>query len=78
MKIQGIIRVAVGKYEVRVFLNEPDDFQYQQPGITDVEIAVHRHQDLPMVDLCTKLFENQKVYAVEVIGWDKNGVRVER
>jgi len=78
MKVQSIIRVAVGKYVARVFLEESEDFQYNQLGISDVEIVMHRHQDLPMMELVKKLLENEKIRAVEITSWDNNGVRVER
>lgn len=78
MKIQSIIRVAVGKYEIKVFLNEDDDFEYQQLGFTDLEMLIRKHEDLPMVELTRRILDNPKVAAVEIISWDKNGVRVER
>lgn len=78
MKIQSIIRVAIGKYEVKVFLNEGDDFEYQQLGFTDLEMLIRRYEDLPMVELTRRILDNPKVAAVEIISWDKNGVRVER
>lgn len=73
MKVQSIIRVAVGQYEVRVFTEQRETL-----GITDIEIAVHREQDLSMMQLAEKLLENKTILAVEIIGWDRNGVRVER
>jgi hypothetical protein len=78
MKVQSVVRVAVGKYEVRVFLEESVNFQYTQLGVTDMEIVIHRNQDLPMMELAQKLLDNQKVAAVEITSWDQNGVRVER
>lgn len=78
MKVQSIIRGAVGKYVARVFLEESEDFQYNQLGISDVEIVMHRHQDLPMMELARKLLENERVCAVEITSWDQNGVRVEK
>lgn len=78
MKVQSIIRVAVGKYVVRVFLEESVNFQYTQLGVTDTEIVIHRNQDLPMMELAKKLLENRRVFAVEITSWDQNGVRVER
>lgn len=78
MKIQSIIRVAAGKYEVRVFIDESSDFEYQQLGITQIELEVHKGHDYSMTTLASKLLENPKVNAVEIIGWDKNGIRIER
>lgn len=78
MKIQSIIRVAIGKYEVKAFLSEDDDFEYQQLGFTDLEMLIRRHGDLPMVELAKMILDDSKIAAVEIIGWDKNGVRVER
>jgi hypothetical protein len=78
MKVQSVVRIAVGKYEVRVFLEESVNFQYTQLGVTDTEIVIHRNQDLPMMELAKKLLENRRVFAVEITSWDRNGVRVER
>ena len=78
MKIQSIIRVAIGSYEVRVFLDEDSDFKYQQLGFTKLEMVVRKCEDLPMVELAREILDNPKVAVVEIIGWDKNGVRIER
>jgi hypothetical protein len=78
MRVQSITRVAVGKYEVRVFMEESKDFEYAQTGITRVEMDIHKWQDLPMMELAKRLLENKKIFAVEITSWDSNGVRVDR
>jgi hypothetical protein len=78
MKVKSIIRIAAGKYVVKVFMEESPDFEYTQLGITDIEVYIQRGQDLPMMELAKGLLENEKVCAVEITSWDRSGVRVER
>ena len=78
MKIQSIIRVAIGKYEVKVFIDETSSFEYEQLGFTDIDVAIRRYEDLPMVELAERILNNPKIRAVEIVSWDKNGIRVER
>jgi len=78
MKIQSIIRVAIGKYEVKAFIDESASFEYEQLGFTDIDMAIRRYEDLPMVELAERILDNPKISSVEIISWDKNGIRVER
>lgn len=78
MKVQSVFRIALPRYILRVYKNEESDFEYVFQGYTELEIEAHRNQDLPMMELARKILAMQQVTAVEIIGWENNGVRVEK
>jgi len=74
MKVQSIIRIGVGKYVVRAFVDQLESFECAH----ETEMVVYDNQNLPIMELAKKLLENEKISAVEITNWDNNGVRVER
>jgi hypothetical protein len=74
MRVESVYRFATPKYIVHVWRSEPDDFQYRIRGVTEIEVAVHKNQDLPLGELAGLLAGLKDVVRVQIVDWSLNGV----
>lgn len=71
---ESIIRVSLPKYIVRVWRTEEADYEHQTQGVTDIEAAAHKAQDLGPKALGLKLMLLPRVVSVEILDWNNNGL----
>lgn len=74
MTIESVTRISLPRYTIRVWRNEPKDYEYQTGGVSELEAFAQKNQDLPMREIAVGLLGFSRVTAVEVLGWSKDGV----
>lgn len=72
--VEQMIRFSVPKYVIRVWRQQPEDYEHKPEGISDVELTAHSNQDLEPKALALKIIEMPNVNAVEVLNWEQVGV----
>lgn len=74
--IEQMIRVSLPKYTIRVWRQQPNDYEHVTQGITDVEALAHSNQELAPRALALTILAMPNVNAVEVLDWEQGGVVV--
>jgi hypothetical protein len=74
--VEQMIRVSLPKYTVRVWRQQTEEYEHATQGISDVEAAAHKNQDLHPKALALSILLLPNVNAVEVLDWERGGVVV--
>lgn len=72
--IERMIRLTTPKYTIRIWKNEPLEYEYTPEGVSEFELIALRYEDLSMRELVDKLLEVDGVNAVECLDWNLNGI----
>lgn len=77
MKIKSITRIVLPKYIIIVQQTQSLEWDYEQRGITELEVLAYSIQDASMREVAERLLSVSGVCSVEIVGWDNNGIRME-
>ena len=72
--IESVIRISLTRYTIRVWRDEPDDYDHVPGRFTDIEAIARANEDDAPAVLAKKIAELPNVVAVEVLDWDHGGV----
>jgi len=72
--LESMTRVVTPKYTIRVWRDELLEYEYQPGLYTDIENLARNNEDDSPTMLAKKLAKLPRVTAVEVLGWDFNGI----
>lgn len=74
--IESMTRISLPRYTIRVWRQQPEEFQYNPGLFTDLESVARANEDDAPVELAKKIAALPNVNAVEVLDWDRGGVVV--
>lgn len=72
--LESMTRISLPKYTIRVWRSEDLNFEYTPGLYSDIEQTARANEDDSATVLARKIGSLPGVAAVEVLGWDTNGV----
>jgi hypothetical protein len=76
VKFEASVKISVPRFSIRVWrlLDEGESFNRAEHA--DLEALAHKNQELDMSELAVLLASASKVTAVEILDWNRCGIRV--
>lgn len=74
--VESMTKISLPKYVVRVWRDQPQDYEHLPGLYTDLHSVAQANQDASASTLAKSLAALPHVSAVEVLDWDSGGVVV--
>ena len=76
VKFEASIKISVPRFSIRVWRVVDEGASFNRADHADLEALAHKNQELDMSELALLLASASKVTAVEILDWNRCGIKV--